>query len=108
MTAAGIGVLLQRATPPPPPSGTAVSHTSGEAENKKGSQQDVEQLRKELNARLKLIEDALARMEQREQQRELQRKLASYKDPLEEIRRQKDETALMIVFYADKNTTSST
>ncbi len=62
----------------------------------------IKQLRAQTDATLNLIREVLD--EERKQRRlnELQAQLASYSDPLEEIRKQVDKTAFILVYQANR------
>jgi tetratricopeptide (TPR) repeat protein len=62
----------------------------------------IEQLRAQTDATLKLIREVLD--EERKQRRldELKAQLASYSDPLEEIQKQVDKTAFILVYQANR------
>jgi tetratricopeptide (TPR) repeat protein len=62
----------------------------------------IEQLRAQTDATLNLIREVLD--EERKQRRlnELQARLASYSDPLEEIQKQVDKTAFILVYQANR------
>jgi hypothetical protein len=63
---------------------------------------EIEQLRIEGDARSKLIAQARERMAQNRRLAKLKYQLATTPDPLDEINRQIEETACIIVFHADR------
>jgi hypothetical protein len=74
-----------------------------------GKQADVEKLRREIrelklevDTRMAMLEQVLARQEQKNRLAQAQRKLAAMKDPLVEVKEQLDKAAFIIVYQADR------
>ena len=65
-------------------------------------EEQVEQLQAQTSAALELVHEVLARERQRERLDALEAELASILDPTEEIERQVDKTAFVLVYEADK------
>ena len=65
-------------------------------------QRELVQLRAEIDMRMTLVEEMIARQEQREKMAQLRRRLAAIPDPIEEINRQIEQAALTITYQADR------
>jgi hypothetical protein len=65
-------------------------------------QAEVEQLRAQTGATLKLVREVIANQRRRSRLEELEAKLARISDPLEEIQRQADKTAFTLVYEANR------
>ena len=63
---------------------------------------EVEQLRAQTDATLKLVREVLANQRRQQRIAELEAKLASIPDPLEEMQRQADKTAFILVYQANR------
>lgn len=62
----------------------------------------VKQLQAQTKVTLKLVQDVLAKERQQQRLAEMEAELASIPDPREEIERQVDKTAFVLVYEADK------
>jgi len=62
----------------------------------------IEQLRAQTDATLRLIREVLDEDRKQRRLNELQAQLASYTDPLEEIKKQVDKTAFILVYQANR------
>jgi len=62
----------------------------------------IEQLQAKTNAALNLIQEVLVEEQKRHSLDELEAQLASIPDPLEEIQKQVDKTAFILVYQADR------
>lgn len=65
-------------------------------------QAEVELLRAQTDSTLKLVREVIERQRRRSQLQALEAKLASISDPLEEMQRQADKTAFILVFQANR------
>jgi len=65
-------------------------------------QAEVEQLRAQTGATLKLVREVIANQRRRSRLEELEAKLARIPDPLEEMQRQADKTAFILVYQANQ------
>jgi len=74
----------------------------GAAWNVDLSQAEVEQLRAQTGATLKLVREVIANQRRRSRLEELEAKLARIPDPLEEMQRQADKTAFILVYQANQ------
>jgi hypothetical protein len=63
---------------------------------------EVEQLRVQTDATLKLVREVIENQRRRSQLQALEAKLASIPDPLEEMQRQADKTAFILVYQANR------
>lgn len=63
---------------------------------------ELQQLQARTSATLQLLREVLERQENRRHLAELEARLASIDDPLEEVRSQKEETAFILVYQADR------
>jgi uncharacterized protein YoxC len=62
----------------------------------------IKQLQARTNSALNLIQDMLEETQRKEQLNELEAQLASIPDPLEEIQKQVDKTAFILLYQADR------
>lgn len=89
----GTGVLITRTRPEPP----------RPQEQKIASlETQIEQLRAQTDATLKLMQELLAKDRQERRLAALEAELATISDPRVEIERQVDKTAFILVYQADK------
>ncbi len=89
----GTGVLLTRTRPEPPqPQERRIASLETQ----------IEQLRAQTDATLKLMQEVLAKDRQERRLAALEAELASIPDPRVEIDRQVDKTAFILVYQADK------
>ncbi|OQA00066.1 MAG: hypothetical protein BWY71_00847 [Planctomycetes bacterium ADurb.Bin412] len=65
-------------------------------------QTEIDQLKAEADARMKIVQELIALEKKRKTLDELERKLASMKDPLEEVRQQVEKAAFVLVYQADR------
>ena len=65
-------------------------------------QEQVRQLSASADQTLALVEKVLEKQEQQQRLNELRAKLASIKDPLEEVQEQVDRTAFILIYQADR------
>jgi len=65
-------------------------------------QAEIKELHARTDAALKLIQEVLENQRQQRRLDELQTQLAAIPDPLEEIRKQVDKTAFILVYQADR------
>ena len=65
-------------------------------------QAEIEQLRAQTGATLKLVREVIANQRRRSRLEELEAKLARIPDPLEEMQRQADKTAFILVYEANR------
>lgn len=65
-------------------------------------QQEIDQLKTEADARMKIVQELIALEKKRKTLDELEQKLASMKDPLEEVRQQVEKAAFVLVYQADR------
>ena len=65
-------------------------------------QAEIEQLQAQTDATLKLVREVLERQRRQRRIAELEAKLASIPDPLEEMQRQADKTAFTLVYQANR------
>ena len=63
---------------------------------------EVEQLRQQTDATLKLVREVLGNQRRQQRIAELEAKLASIPDPLERMQRQADKTAFILVYQANQ------
>lgn len=63
---------------------------------------EVEQLRQQTDATLKLVREVIKNQRRRSQLQALEAKLASIPDPLEQMQRQADKTAFILVYQANR------
>ncbi|MHC4706853.1 MAG: tetratricopeptide repeat protein [Planctomycetota bacterium] len=63
---------------------------------------EVEQLRAQTDATLKLVREVIENQRRRSQLQALEAKLASIPDPLEQMQRQADKTAFILVYQANQ------
>ena len=64
--------------------------------------EQVRELSARADATLNLVERVLEKQEQQQRLNELRAKLASIKDPLEEVQEQVDRTAFILIYQADR------
>ncbi len=65
-------------------------------------QAEVQQLRAQTDSTLKLVREVIKRQRRRSRLQELEAKLARIPDPLEEMQRQADKTAFVLVYQANR------
>jgi hypothetical protein len=63
---------------------------------------EVEQLRAQTDATLKLVREVIENQRRRSQLQALEARLASIPDPLEQMQRQADKTAFILVYQANR------
>jgi hypothetical protein len=56
----------------------------------------------DINAHLQRIDEALARLAEEIRQQKLENDLAAMREPIEKVQQQREQAALILVFYADK------
>ncbi len=65
-------------------------------------QKEIDQLKAEADARMKIVRELIALEKKRKTLDELEQKLASMKDPVEEMRQQVEKAAFILVYQADR------
>ncbi len=89
----GMGMLMTRTQPDvPPPQERRIASLETQ----------VEQLRAQTSATLRLMQEVLAEDRQERHLAALEAELASIRDPRQEIAKQVDETAFILVYQADR------
>jgi len=81
---------------------TKTGETTQEQEKIASLQAQIQQLQARTDATLKLIQEVLERERRQRRLDELQAELASIPDPIEEIQKQVDNTAFILVYQADR------